>query len=283
MNDFLDHSEGKGNSTQWVNAQRLYLVTWARDLYGVDLKSANLRDHIAPALDKHTTARKFRIETLKGFYAWLRKTRHELTSAQDPTLDLPVPQGTPEKHVRRKIVPLAHVQATRPHMDERTRDSVDLILATAWHYTELARFAKNGIIEERPKNALASTWSLDAAAVLSVKQKTGGVERWSVSPAALEAARRIQASSAPSERWLNRCIEAACHAASAAARARDPKAEPIPVYTYGPLRHSVLTWARERGASFDDISKNLAHHKDPRTTQRFYLDVAVPARLPTEI
>jgi len=269
--EFLKYSAAKGNTPKWVRNQRLYIADWAADLANVDLRRATLRDHVVPALDRHETARRFRIELVKALYGWLRKVKHEIKSAQDPTLDLPVPQAQPEKHRRRKIVPVENVRAAREHLPPRIRDALDLILATAWHGTELARFASEGEIVERPPNANRGAWPEGVAGVLAVKQKTGGVERWSVRAEALAAAQRIRGGGAPNERWVNRTLEKACGLAG------------VPVFTYGPLRHSVLTWARERGAAFDAISHDLAHHKDPRTTRRFYVDVAVPQLLPTEI
>lgn len=280
---FLTFSrDKKSNTEKWVKAQKTYLADWTADLHGIDLRSVSVHDHIKPALKKRKSE-KPRIEVIKAFYAWLRTEEHKLTHKEDPTLDLKVPQSDPEKHRKFKIIPKDHVMAARDLLEPKVRDGIDLILATAWHGTELQRFADEGKIVERPKEANLEAWPKGVAAVLEVKQKTGGVERWSVSKAALAAAKRVKANGVYGERWINRSIEKACADATERAKAKSKKAEPIPAWTYGPLRHSVLTWAREAGASLEAISKDLAHHKDQRTTERFYIDVKVPQRIPTVI
>ena len=108
---------------------------------------------MVPKLDKRKTARKFRIEVLKAFYGWLGKERHLLTSADEPILDLPVPQASPEKHRKQKVIPQDHVMAVREHASQLVRDVIDVSLATAWHGTEVRRFAIEGNIIERPHNA----------------------------------------------------------------------------------------------------------------------------------
>ena len=48
----------------------------------------------------------------------------------------------------------------------------------------------------------------------------------------------------------------------------------------GRFRHSVATWAIEKGANPASVAAFL-NHKSPSTTRRFYATHAVPAKIPT--
>ncbi|WP_395831273.1 tyrosine-type recombinase/integrase [Archangium violaceum] len=54
----------------------------------------------------------------------------------------------------------------------------------------------------------------------------------------------------------------------------------IPPFTPGRFRHSVATWAIEKGAAPASVAAFL-NHKSPATTRRFYATHAVPAKIPT--
>jgi hypothetical protein len=74
----------------------------------------SLAAELVPALDG-APSRKQRIEVIKALYGWLREERHVLRMAEDPTLDLAVPQARPEQAAKE----------WRPHL---------LVLAgTGWH------------------------------------------------------------------------------------------------------------------------------------------------------
>lgn len=235
------------------------LTDWMEDLGAVDLRETNLRDHIIPALEKRDSNRKHRIIALKSFYAWLRTTKHVLTSADDPTLDLKVPQAVPEKQRRRKALARERVLLALAKLEGAHRDCLLLLMATGMHVTELERFARDdeSHLVELPRGA-------PGLAVLVVRHKSGEPYRVTLQHQEhVDAAVRLRARRSIPRR-LNHEVKAAC---------RDAKVEP---FTLGVMRHSVATWAVEDGADPRDVSQFL-NHKDPRTTARFYTDVAAPS------
>lgn len=252
-------TEEKGNTRRHANQMHNRLADWIEDLPGVDLRHLTLRDHISPALARRKTCRPARIIALKAFMGWLRKVKHLLTHAQDPTLDLPVPQAVPEKWKRRKVLDRARALAAISKLSGAERDCLELRLATGWHQTELERFVRS------PESEIATPAQPvpGVLAVLITRHKGGELTRTPLShPEQLEAAKRMRARG-KIPRKLNEALAMACRAA---------EVEP---FGLGVLRHSVGTWAVEDGASPPQVSEFLGH-KDPRTTRRFYLDVAVP-------
>lgn len=255
---------GRGVTKKHANEMGNRLADWMEDLAGQDLRKVTLRDAIKPALDRRTTCRSHRIIALKGFYSWLRKERHLLTSGQDPTLDLPVPQATPEKWKRRKAVPVEHVRAALEKLAPAYRDMLLVLGGTGWHVTELERFVRS------EESEIVDAQRGATLAVLVTRHKVGDLTRTPVlSQDVLEAARRLkERGSIP--RRANAELKAACEAVK------------VPTFTFGVMRHSVGTWGVEAGALPAVVSEFL-NHKDPRTTKRFYTDVAVPTaevRLP---
>lgn len=247
----------KGTTTKHANAVKNYLAAWIEDFGRTDLRKVTLRDHIKPALDRRVTCRGYRIAALKAFYAWLRKERHLLSSAQDPTLDLAVPQASPEKWKRRKAVELERVQAALKHLGPLYRDLLVLAAATGWHTTEIERFIRNEDSEivriDRDR----------VLAVLITKHKSGEQTRTPIlDHQALAAAERLRAHG-KMPKGPNEEIRKACEKAG------------VEKFGLGKMRHTVGTWGVERGALPAQVAEFLGH-KDPRTTRRFYIDVAVP-------
>lgn len=255
--DYFDWQVAKGVTRKWAKECNKRLTDWVVDLNGVDLRRANLRDHIKPALEKHDGGRQHRIEAIKGFYAWLRKERHLLTSAQDPTLDMPVPQGTPAKRKKRKAVEWDRVQAAAAHLEGAYLDCLVVLIATGWHVTELERFVRSA------DSQINYQQRGDTQATLSTQHKNREMTRTPITdPATLAAAERLRARGTV-PRYLNAAVKAACRAAE------------VEEFTLGVMRHSVATWAVEGGAAPEKVAEFL-QHKDARTTKRFYADVAVP-------
>lgn len=253
--------EKKGCTTKHANAVSNRLADWTEDLGTVDLRakdpSAMLRDLIKPALDRRETMRGYRIAALKAFYAWLRKEKHLLSSAQDPTLDLAVPQSVPEKRKRRKAVAIERVRAVLPELETPYRELLVLAAATGWHTTELERFIR----DDDSEIILAQRES--TIAVLAVLHKNGErVRSPIVDPDALTAAQLLRARRKMPKR-PNEALKAACGKVG------------VKEFTFGVMRHSVGTWLSESGLTKEQIAQFL-HHKDPRTTDAFYTDVEVP-------
>ncbi|MBN1208965.1 MAG: tyrosine-type recombinase/integrase [Myxococcaceae bacterium] len=247
----------KGNTRKHANEMGNRLADWIEDFGGKDLRQLSLREDVKPALERRPTSRAHRIIALKAFFAWLRKEKHLLRSAEDCTLDLPVPQARPEKHRRRKAVPFEAVQAAAGALAPAYRDMLVVLAGTGWHVTELERFVR------RPESELVHARRGDTLAVLVTRHKGGELTRTPVSsPGVLAAAERLR-ERGELPRKANQALKAACRAAGVAE------------FTLGVMRHSVATWAVEGGAMPEQVAEFLGH-KDARTTRRFYADVAVP-------
>ena len=298
----------KHNSTLWVNRQKAVLAGWMERLQGVNLRRASLRDHIMPALEK-ASSRGQRIAILKAFFSWLRKERHVITSAEDPTLDLSVPQQEPARWKKSKVIPREHLDLVIEHLraeeserkarrearraarednivqlatakegaEEEQRDGpwadvLTLQAGTGWHVTEAMRFAGSGSIEALPKQAQQE----GVAGVLVCPQhKSGEPQRTRASALVVDAAKRLLEHGAFSREWYHRAVKAACKAVK-----RSDGGSGIPVFTPGRLRHSVATWAIDSGADPASVAAFLGH-KSPRTTRRFYAVHASPTKVPT--
>jgi len=256
LDGFAAWQRARGNTSRHVNSLVNRLRDWQADLAGKDLRRLSLGSDVKPALARRGTCRPRRIIALKVFCAWLRTERHLLTTAEDATLDLPVPQARPEKMDRRKVVEWASLAAAAEHLKQRPRDFLTLLVATGWHTTEAERFvrSKAGVILKPPGGPLA---------VLVTRHKGGDFTRTPIVHAEhLEAVERLKkAGKAP--RRINDALRAACAEAGVAP------------FTAGVLRHSVATWAVEQGARPSDVSEFLGH-KDARTTRRFYIDSSAP-------
>ena len=98
--------------------------------------------------------------------------------------------------------------------------------------------------------------------------KSGEPLRTAVSAEVLEAGKRLLERGSFSFEKYTLAIKAAGTAAG------------ISPFTPGWFRHSVATWAIERGADPASVAAFL-NHKSPSTTRRFYATHAVPAKLPT--
>lgn len=240
------------------------LGRWMGHIGDIDLRRLTLRDHIKPALGQMKGGNR-NLVAIKGFLAWLRKEKHLMTSAQDCTLDLPIPQSTPEKWKRRKAATQEHVRAMAEHLNQRYRDVLNVLCATGWHVTEVDRFVR-GIDADM---VIPPKREGSPLAVLVVRHKTGDMTRTPImNPEHIDSINRLR-KEGTMPRWIGEAFK------EASAKAGVPTVYP------GSMRHSVLTWAVEAGADPAKVAQ-FANHKSTRTTMRFYVDVAVPtATIPT--
>lgn len=258
----------KGNSLAWVATQRRYLAWWATKLGRRDLRRITLRDHVRPALDSAPNT-KHRIETIKAFYGWLRKERHTITAAEDPTYGaLSVPQGRPEQWKTPKAIPRPHHDAAWNAMTQPWRDMLTVLAGTGWHVTELERFCRAGIIADLPSSASSGHGAFRV--LVCPRRKSGETQRTAVSAGVAEAAARLRARGTFSSIRFYRAVEAACDAAK------------VPRFSPGRYRHTVATWAIEQGADPAAVAAFLGH-KSPSTTRRFYATLAVVPKVPTPV
>jgi integrase len=245
------------NTWHYANEVARRLFEWMEDLKGVDLRNVSLRDHIKPALERRKTSRRHRIIALKAFYGWLRKEKHLLSSAEDATLDLPVPQAVAEKTKRRKVVEAERIRAAWSKLEGPYRDMLEVLAATGMHVTELERFIRDDeaqLVRPHDRRPLG---------VLVTRHKSGALTRIPLGAREhVAAAERLKARGTV-PRWFRRHLRAACEAAG------------VEPFNPGVLRHSVATFAVEHGATPDQVSRFLGH-RDKRTTERFYVDTATP-------
>lgn len=274
VEEFREHLLARDRPTtlKYANEMTNRLGDWAEDLRGRDLRRLDLRE-LREIVARRETCKQHRIIAIKALCAWLRTEKVLLERREDVTLDLAVPQAVPEKHRRRKAVPVEHVRAALRHLAPAYRDCLLLMAHVGWHVTELERFA-------RDENARIADGRDDVLAVLQVRHKSGSITRTPVlDPDVAAAAKRIR-DRGQLPRRLNDALKKACAAASEESVRNG--GEKIPAFSFGVMRHSVATWAVEAGTPADVVAEFLGH-RDKRTTLKFYSDVAVPTlpiRLP---
>jgi integrase len=244
---------------EWAyNCARL-LFDWMEDFGGKDLRRLSVSRDIEPALDERKTSRMHRVEALKSFCTWLRRTER-LKRAEDPTLDLPVPKSTASK--REKVVEPERVRAVLPHLEQEPRDVLLLQSGTALHVSEVRRFAESGELLE------GEIAGYVGRLVMRHKRGTSHVVGL-LFPELLDAARRIKARGRiPRNDELAKAMKAACAAAG------------VTQFRNGNIRNSVLTWAHALGADMQRLA-DFAGHRSKSTTADFYVRSATPpAALP---
>ena len=236
------------------------LSEWTEDLAGRDLREVQLQE-LKAAVAARRTCKQHRIIAIKGFCAWLRQELCLLGQREDPTLDLVVPQAVPEKQRRRKAVEVERVRAALKELPPDYQDCLAVMAATGIHVTELERFirAPDSELVRPPKKGRV-------LAVLVTRHKSGDWTRTPLTdPDVVAAAGRLRARGAVPRR-MNAELRAACERAG------------VVPFTYGVMRHTVGTWAVERGALPAEV-KEFFHHADDRTTRRFYVDAATPTNV----
>jgi integrase len=240
------------------------LAWWADELAGRDLRRISLVGNIKPAL-VGATQRQHRIAVLKSLYAWLRKERNLLSVAEDPTFQtLPTPQARPQQWTREKVIPVEDYRKVRELVAPHWRDGMDVQAATGWHVTELIRFAMAGSIAPAPDDEQEGT----AGILVCPQTKAGEPLRTRVGPELLGAARRLLERGMFTRRHYGIAINKACKDAGVAR------------FTPGRFRHTVATYAINRGADPASVAAFL-NHKSARTTRRFYATHAAARRVPT--
>lgn len=267
----------KKNSKKHARSATRLLADWMDALGTSDLRKVPLAD-LHAALATWETSRQHRIIAIKNFYGWLRKVKSLVRHAEDPTLDLPVPQASPEKHERRKAVAWETVRDCFEFLPEHYRDVLQLAVATGWHVSELGRFITDERSRiEKPGIATTTRNGLPVLAVLVVWHKT---KKWTrtaiVHERHLEAAQRLKAGGKfIGETRMRLALRDALAKADEKRREKDPSWQDRAPFTLGVMRHSVATWSLELGDRIEDTAAAL-DHADRRTTERFYADLVVP-------
>jgi hypothetical protein len=268
---FFRHQLARGLSRKYARETLTWLGRWGKSLKTVDLRRMQLARDVLPVLDAASGARRPMMAALKTFMTWLRLERHELTSAEDVTRDLRLPQADVARHKKRVAHDVSHVRKALAKLKGVYRDALLFQAATACHISELERFVRDERskldVFDKPKRLADGSQAL---AVVSVWHKTKKTHRLAlVRREAVEAAQRLlDRGTLPPRNKLNEAVYAACVAAK------------VPRFSFA-LRHSVLTWGAKRGVSEERLAQH-AGHEDVRTTRR-YVDVDLPlAAIPAE-
>lgn len=239
-----------------------YLFDWVEDLGGADWRQLSAHRHLKPALAERKTAKAHRIAALKVFFKWLRREKGLVTAAQDPTLDIAVPQANPAKLRERQAVDYERVAVVLRALTGPLRDVLLVKAVTGAHYTEIRRLVRG----ENARLDVLSAAAPHAPTVLAVARFRHKNKRVVSHPIdtrqLLDALLRLQ-QRLPRDRDVNRAIREVCDRLG------------LPAFTIGKMRASFGTWHAERGATIEGIADSL-HHLSPATTDKFYVDVMVP-------
>jgi site-specific recombinase XerD len=268
---FFKAQLARGLSRKYARETFTWLKRWGKGLRGVDLRRLSVARDVLPVLDAAGGAKRPMMAALKTFVTWLRVERHELTSAEDVTRDLRLPQADVARHKRQVAHDVKHVRKALAKLKGVYRDALLFQAATACHISELERFVRDERsrldVFDKPKRLADGSQAL---AVVSVWHKTKKQHRLAlVRRETVEAAQRLmERGTLPPRNKLNEAVYAACDAAK------------VPRFSFA-LRHSVLTWGAQRGVSEERLAQH-AGHEDVRTTRR-YVDVDLPlAAIPAE-
>jgi hypothetical protein len=252
---FLAHSDAKGNTRAWIRRQRSHLCVLQNALEGEDLRRLGL-GRVLPLVAANT----HRIAILKTLYAWLRKTEHLLTAAEDPTFGvLSVPQRKPsERRIVDKAIPREHIRRAARFLVGRWSALLTLQGGTGIHTTELQRFARSG----RLLSYVGPQRRAKAVMVVPL-HKNGDEHRVALNSALLAAAKRVLEGGPFTYQAYHRNVRRACLKAQ------------VPAFTPGRMRHTVATELVNAGADMASVSTFLGH-RTPQTTRAWYARFATP-------
>lgn len=259
----------KRNTREWIEGVVRFLGDWAEDLARYDLRNVSVQRVLYPALDKRKTSRRHRIESLKSFCSWLRRHKGLLNAANDSTINMPIPKAAPANQRKSKAVPAEHIAAVMPLLPEVTRDVMLMQLATAFHVSEVRRFALSGELIYRTHGMLAS---------VTVKHKSGEiVTQPIIHPEHLSAVERIKKRGRiPDNDVLSRHMRKAIDQLRRDEElAGAPEEKRTPHFRLGQMRHTALTFAHQSGIPLEQVAA-FAHHRSIATTRAFYVEMAKP-------
>ncbi len=271
------------NNGQYARAVARSLGQWMKALGTRNLRSIELSD-LKAALTKWKVNNKRNVIAIKVFFAWLRQEKGAVKHAEDPTLDLKVPQSDPAKHKRRRATDFALIEEVYPYLHPRMQDTIQALAATGWHISELRRFIadKTTKIEEPGVEVLDANGNRVVAVLVAWHKSKKWTRTSIVHQKHLDAIRRLKEhGSIP--RKHNLAIATAMKHADARRREFDPAWLDREPFVLGTMRHSVATWSIDLGATVEQAAAHL-DHADKRTTERFYVDQLVPKPpIPTRV
>jgi hypothetical protein len=272
---FFEMQQARGLSLKYARETNTLLLKWVVALRGKDLRRLTVPRDILPVLDAAGGNRRPMMAALKTFCTWLRVERHEMTSAEDVTRDLRLPQADMAKRKRKVAHDIGDVRKVLAKLSGVYRDALLFQWATSCHVTELERFVRDErsrLIEfSKPKRLADGTMTVGLAEFWHKStMKTGKLHQVALTrPEHVEAARRLrERGSVPKRSDLLAAIYEACDAAK------------VPRMSYV-MRHTTLTRAAKRGIS-EERRMQHANHQNAETARR-YVDVELPlAAIPAE-
>lgn len=265
---------GRGNTAKWAYDQKRCLKWWQENCFrDRDVRTVQVQD-VRAAWESIPGSKQQRIAVIKAFFTWLRRQKHLLNIAQDPTQDIAVPPSAPAQYRRDKTYTKEQYRKLMAGMflSEDMRDAAIIQFNTGWHVTELKRWVDGGLIVEYRGNR-AKTLEADAACILACpRAKSGAPLNTSVNAFAQEAAkrfveRRSQGYRLNYKRYLDELKEAS-------------KRLGLPRFYPGQARHSAATWAVDAGASMQEVADFL-NHKSIAMVRKYYATHAAAKKIPT--
>lgn len=265
---FYDWQVETGRTPKYARETFTWLKRWVKALKGMNMRKLQLARDVLPVLDAAGGARRPLMASLKTLMKWLRTERHELTSSEDATRDLKLPQSDPAKRTKRVAHDIRSVRKVSKLLTGVYRDALLFQWATTSHVSELERFVREErsrlVVFDEPQRLADGTKALAIASFWhKTSRKTGELHDVAITRREhVEAARRLrQRGSLPTRTDLNRAIYAACDKAG------------VPRMSFV-MRHTGLTRAAKRGVHEDSRMAHAGHQH--RATAKRYVDVKLP-------
>ncbi len=297
----LAHLKKNDRDKRYVASVIKYLATWGEDLEGKDLRKVRI-DELKRLLAKHETARPKRIAALKTFTAFFRTELNTLPVNEDPTIALMSIQTLPEKLQREKghtIEAVQKVYASTYNWESElidhalgrfrmrgctvgknrsgwgdvqgVRDVLVLRCKLGMHMSEVNRLTSGKAII-KPVSGHG-----EIRGTLRFTHKRGNDHVVSLDAQGLAAAQRLLVRGSPiNDSFMRTTVRLA----SAKAGLKIPMA-------LGELRHSFITWAKEKGREVRpktggvpiELVSAVVGHLGSTTTKSNYLGSHVPSMI----
>lgn len=255
---FIVEGEAKNNSEGRLWRKRK-VMDWWQERFKADLRT--ITPERVYSLVKGVDDAERKKSILKTFLGWLHSTgRTERNMGEAITV---VP-SKPAQHTSPKLIALSRHQKVMEKLPEKYRDLCIILAGTGWHIEELGRFISDGRIEYPP----VEKDNPQVYVLVTPKHKSGDIHKTVVSEKVENSAFRAKELGWFNRVLLGRAIKKA---------AKEAGTTPYPPSWY---RHSVATWAIEKGADPAAVSVFLGH-RHPSTVKRFYATHAVIPKVPT--
>lgn len=255
-------------SKEHADKHETRLMAWMKFYRDRDVRTVKLQEIAGFISGKKD--RPMRIQSLKAFFGWLRKTKYLLDRSEDPTLDLDSEPARASQNSREVYISPENILKVLPHLPDRSRDVIILRLGTGWHGKEVERFCAGGTIRYTPGKSIwletgAGPREVPLLATLHVKQKTGVETKTPIIyPEHLAAAERIQFRRyVPSQLTMNQHVTKACMAAG------------VPRFLNWHLRHTVVSYADDQGVNLEHSAKFI-DHVGIDTARKHYRQMGLP-------